>query len=142
MTNIVDKTPAFDLNNLKPKSDVIEVTLLHPSTLEPLPTGQGDYMKVEVFASHSKEYKSVMHEQTNKRIQKAQKNKKAVFTSEELEGSVLEILSKVTKSWNIVLDGDVPKLTTNSAMEVYQNYPWIKEQVEEAINDNTSFLKV
>jgi hypothetical protein len=98
-------------------------------------------MSITVYAPHSKVYKDALHEQTNRRLQKAQKTKKFSMTSEEVEQSSLEVLARVTKEWDIVLGGKTPKLDIQSATELYRDYPWIKDQVEEAVNDNASFLK-
>jgi hypothetical protein len=131
----------MDLLDLKPKSDTIEVILNHPATLEPILKADGTEMSITVYAPHSKVYKDALHEQTNRRLQKAQKTKKFSMTSEEVEQSSLEVLARVTKEWDIVLGGKTPKLDIQSATELYRDYPWIKDQVEEAVNDNASFLK-
>jgi hypothetical protein len=131
----------MDLLDFKPKSDTIEVILNHPATLEPILKADGTEMSITVYAPHSKVYKDALHEQTNRRLQKAQKTKKFSMTSEEVEQSSLEVLARVTKEWDIVLGGKTPKLDIQSATELYRDYPWIKDQVEEAVNDNASFLK-
>lgn len=131
----------MDLLDLKPKSDTIEVILNHPATLEPILKADGTEMSITVYAPHSKVYKDALHEQTNRRLQKAQKTKKFSMTSEEVEQSSLEVLARITKEWDIVLGGKTPKLDIQSATELYRDYPWIKDQVEEAVNDNASFLK-
>jgi hypothetical protein len=131
----------MDLLDLKPKTDTIEVILNHPVTLEPIVKADGTEMSITVYAPHSKVYKEALHEQTNRRLLKAQKSKKFTMTSEEAEQSALEVLARVTKEWDIVLGGKTPKLDFQSAVDLYKEYPWIKDQVEEALNDNASFLK-
>jgi hypothetical protein len=131
----------MDLLDLKPKADTIEVILNHPVTLEPIAKEDGTEMSITVYAPHSKVYKEALHEQINRRLQKAQKSKKFSLTSEEAEQSALEVLSRVTKEWDIVLGGKTPKLDFQSAVDLYRDYPWIKDQVEEALNDTASFLK-
>jgi hypothetical protein len=131
----------MDLLDLKPKTDTIEVILNHPVTLEPIVKADGTEMSITVYAPHSKVYKEALHEQTNRRLVKAQKSKKFTMTSEEAEQSALEVLARVTKEWDIVLGGKTPKLDFQSAVDLYKEYPWIKDQVEEALNDNASFLK-
>ena len=130
----------MDLSDLKPKSDSIVVELVHPVTQEPLADKKCP-MTITVYGPYSKHYKDAIHEQTNKRIAKSQKTKKVSFTSEEVEAYGLELLSKVTKEWNILLGGKCPELSVGSATEIYTDFPWIREQVEEAINDTASFMK-
>jgi|NOAtaT_7_FD_contig_21_10434865_length_601_multi_5_in_0_out_0_2 hypothetical protein len=131
----------MDLLDLKPKSETIEVILTHPVSLEPICKEDGTEMSITVYAPHSKVYKEALHEQTNRRIQKAQKTKKFTLTSEDAEQSSLEVLARVTKEWDIVVGGKTPKMDFQTAMDLYREYPWIKEQIEEAINDTASFLK-
>lgn len=132
----------MDLKDLKPKSDTIQVELYHPATYEPLTTEDGKPMVIEVYAPHSLAHKEVVHEQGNRQLEKMQKNKgKYKLTVQELEEFGIERLSKVTKDWLIQLNGQKPKFTVQKAVELYKDFPWIKDQIEEALSDNASFLK-
>lgn len=131
-----------DLFNMIPTDDTIVVELKHPVTEEILTKDDGKPMTITVYAPHSSVYKSQMHEQTNKRIQKAAKGKKVTFTAEELENTTLELLAKTTKDWSIQLNGKSPKYSVGEAIELYAKLPWLKQQVLEAQEDYTAFLKV
>lgn len=131
----------MDLNNLIPTDDTIVVEIKHPVTDEPLLKDDGKVMTITVFAPHSSQYKSAVHEQTNKRIQKAAKGKKITFTAEEIENATLELLAKTTKDWNIQLNGKSPKFSVGEAMDLYGKLPWLKAQVLEAQEDYSAFLK-
>lgn len=130
----------MDLKDLKPNSDTIVVTLHHPATFETLKTEDGKDMTIEVYAPHSLKYKEVLHEQGNRQLEKMQKNKKYKYTVQELEEFNLERLSKTTKDWHIQLNGVKPKFTLAKATELYRDYPWIVEQIQEAVTDNALFL--
>jgi hypothetical protein len=131
-----------DLFNMIPTDDTIVVELKHPVTEEILTKDDGKPMTITVYAPHSSVYKSQMHEQTNKRIQKAAKGKKVTFTAEELENTTLELLAKTTKDWSIQLNGKSPKYSVGEAIDLYSKLPWLKQQVLEAQEDYTAFLKV
>lgn len=131
-----------DLLSLIPTDDTIVVTIKHPITDEPLTKDDGKEMTITVYAPHSSQYKSAVHEQTNKRIQKASKGKKISFTAEEIENATLELLAKTTKDWNIQLNGKSPKFSVTEAMDLYGKLPWLKSQVLEAQEDYSAFLKV
>ena len=105
----------MDLMNLKPTSDTVEVKLVHPNTGDKLKNDDKTDMTITVYASHSKEHKAAMHEQTNKRLKAMQGSKKADFKSEEIEEATLALLSKVTSSWDITYGGEKPKLTVSKA---------------------------
>lgn len=131
-----------DLANLVPTSDTITVQLKHPVTDEVLKKDDGSAMTIEVFATHSKEYKTAIHEQTNKRIQRVQKNKRNLsFSAEEIENAAVEVLAKTTKGWDLQFNKKALKFSVTEAMDLYQKFPWIKDQVTEAQEDFTSFLK-
>jgi hypothetical protein len=134
----------MDLKNLTPTSDTIEVILVHPNTLEPLMNeglAKDREMTITLYAPHSKEYKKLVHEQTDKRLSQMQKSKKVQISAADLERSSIDILAKATKEWDITYDGESPKLTVPKAREIYTEYFWIKDQLEEAINDTLDFTK-
>jgi hypothetical protein len=98
-------------------------------------------MSITVYAPHTKEYKAVMHEHTNKRIAKASKRKATNFSAEELEADTIDLLVRTTTAWDITYDGKKPKLTPALCKEVYTNLFWIKDQIEEAVADSVDFTK-
>jgi hypothetical protein len=132
----------MDLINFIPTDDVIVVSVKHPLTEEPLVKDDGKEMTITLYAPHSAQYKTVMHDQANKRIQKASKGKKFTFTAEELEASTLDLLSKTTKDWNIQFNGKSPKFSATEAYDLYAKVPWLKNQLLEAQEDFSAFLKV
>jgi hypothetical protein len=131
----------MDLSNLIPTDDSIVVTVKHPLTEEPLLKDDGKEMTITLYAPHSAQYKGVVHEQTNKRIQKASKGKKITFTAEEIEAATLDLLAKTTKDWNIQLNGKSPKFSASEAVDLYGKLPWLKQQLMEAQEDYSAFLK-
>ena len=131
----------MDLMNLKPTSDTVEVKLVHPNTGDQLKNGDKTDMTITVYASHSKEYKTVMHEQTNKRLKAMQSGKNKDFTAQDMEEATLTLLSKITASWDITYGGEKPKLTVAKAKELYDQVFWIKDQIEGALADSLDFTK-
>lgn len=131
----------MDLMNLKPTSDTVEVTLVHPNTGDTLKNDDKSDMTITIHASHSKEYKAAMHEQTNKRLKVMQSGKKQEITAQDMEEAGLTLLSKITASWNITYGGEKPKLTVAKAKDLYNEVFWIKDQIEEALADSLDFTK-
>jgi hypothetical protein len=131
----------MDLLDLTPKSDEIVVTIKHPATGEVLKNDDKSDMTITVYAPHSKEYKKVLHEMTNKRLKKMQQKGKNEITAEEIEEATLDTLSKTTKEWNITYGGEVPKMSVAKAKEIYDSVFWIKAQIEEAIESSLDFMK-
>lgn len=131
----------MDLSNLIPSEDTITITIKHPISDEPLVKDDGKEMTITVYAPHSHQYKMVMHEQTNKRLQKASKSKKFTMSAEEIESASLEVMSKTTKDWSIQLNGKAPKFSQKEAYDLYAKLPWLKQQVLEGQEDYSAFLK-
>jgi len=131
----------MDLQDFLPKSDTITVLLKNKVTDEYIKKDDGTEMSITLYLPHTKEYKAVIHEQTNKRIQRAQKNKKLVFTAEEIDNASVEVLAKTTKTWDIQINKKNPKFSVADAMELYQKFSWIKDQLLEEQEAYTDFLK-
>ena len=131
----------MDLMNLKPISDTVEVTLKHPNTGDVLKNDDKTDMTIVVYASHSKEYKALMHEQTNKRLKAMQGKKNTDITAQEMEEATLNMLSKITSEWNITYNKEQPKLSIAKSKQIYDEVFWIKDQIEEALADSLDFTK-
>lgn len=131
----------MDLKKLTPSSDTVDITLVHPSTQEPLTNEDKSEMIITMYAPYSKHYKSILHEQTNKRLKQAQGKKKIDVTAESIEEATLDVLVKATKSWNITYDGKTPNYSEKVAREIYEDVFWIKDQIEEAVSDSMDFTK-
>lgn len=129
----------MDLMDLKPKSDVVVATLTHPSTGEVLKNDSGTDMTITVFANHSKEYKSAMHKQQDKRIVAMQKGNELSISSEQLEKDVIILLSKITKDWDITYNKETPKISEATAKSLYEDVFWLKDQVESALSTSLVF---
>ena len=131
----------MDLKDFAPKSAEVEVVVKHPVNGEPLTNKDGSNMIIVLHAPHSKAYKEVLYEQTNKRLKAAQGSGSTNFTAQDLEEASLELLSKATKSWNITYDDKQPKLTVAKAKAIYEELFWLKPQLEEALNSFEVFTK-
>jgi hypothetical protein len=131
----------MDLMDLKPTSNTVEVILKHPNTGAVLKNEDNTDMTIVVFAIHSKEYKELMHEQTNKRLKDMQSNKKTDITAQDMEKATLDMLSKITSEWNITYNKEQPKLSASKARILYDEVFWIKDQIEEALADSLDFTK-
>ena len=130
----------MDLMDLKPKSDVVEVFLKHPNTSDQLLNEDGSEMTIVVAAQHSAEYRAAMHEQTDRRLKAMQKKGASnSYSAADIERDTLNLLAKVTKSWDITYGGEKPKLTEAKAKEVYTEIFWIRSQIEEALADSADF---
>ena len=132
----------MDLNALIPADDTLVVEIKNPITGDVLLKDDGKPMTITIYGQHSAAYKTVLHEQADKRIQKMSKQKKQTISSADVEAATLDLLSKTTKDWSIQLDGKAPKFSEAAARDLYIKLPWLRVQLIEAQEDLTGFLKV
>jgi hypothetical protein len=132
----------MDLMDLKPKSDTIDVELVHPVSLEPITNDDGSNMTIKLFATHSKQYRLALHEQQDSRIKKSQKDGVNSISAADIEQDTLSLLANITCEWDITYNKEKPKLSVNKAKSLYEDVLWLRSQVEEALNKNTNFLEV
>jgi len=123
-----------DLKAYTPESDTITVEL-------GLENDDGSPMTIEVYAPYSKEYKSFVHQQANSRIKKMQGNRKDYLTAEELEKAQLDLYVSITKDWNITWKGENPKFDKQLARNIYEEIFWVKDKIQEALDDSVDFIK-
>ena len=128
----------MDLKDLTPTSDTIEVKIVHPTTREPFLNDDESPMVIEVYAPHTKQYKSGVYKQATTRMKMSKQDD---IDFEVLEDASIDLLASVTKSWDLTFDGKKPELSFEVAKQVYTEVFWLKMQVEEAINTFEVFTK-
>ena len=132
----------MDLTDFKPKTDTIEVILKNPSTDEPLTHDDGKDFYIIVAAPHTGEFKESQQVNMDMWLNKTQKGKKRNPTLVEIEKATAEHLARITKKWDFLYNKEKPKLTVDKATEIYTELFWIRDQIQEAIDESLDFTKV
>lgn len=111
------------------------INLLHPVTNVPLKT------RIILLGADSAVYRDTERE-IHRRFQQILKtNRKAIRTPEGIEADHIELLVSVTKGWtDLQLNGQDFSYSPANARTLYTDYPWVREQVDHAINDRANFL--
>lgn len=131
----------MDLMNIGTTKDTTDVVLYNPVNSEILLNDDGSEMTITVHGPYSAKYKSISHNQQNRRLMKAQRTGgKLNLTAEEIESSALDLLVKCVDGWNITLNGEKPECTEAKVRELFETLPWVREQVDAAIGDAQAFL--
>lgn len=125
----------MDLKELKPNSETITVELVHPTTEEPLLFEDGTPFSITVYAQHTREFK----ESQQKNVDLFQKKGKKKLTIMELEDSITDHLARITCDWNIQYENKKPKLTYQTAREIYNELFWVKVQIQQELEDAEVF---
>ena len=129
------------INDIGKVKETTDVELVHPATGETLLNDDGTAMTITVHGPYSSVYKSISHNQQNKRMMKAQRTGgKLNLTAEEMEASSLDLLVKCTEGWNVTLDKEPEEFSQDKVRQVYTEHPWVREQVDAVFGDTRAFL--
>ncbi len=135
---------AFDLTSLnttKACNAGADVEIRHPVTNVPLG------MTIRVLGRDSDTFKEHTRDTLNARLRReamaAKRGKDAdLRTVETIEQENMDLLVVCTVGWNgVILDGKELPFDEINVRKVYKDYPWIYDQVNEAIGTLENFLK-
>ena len=131
----------MDISNFIPTVDTVDVEIKSPVDQSVMKNEDGTPMTITMYLPHSKEYKAVRHDQTNRRIQASQKKGGNKVTAQEIEAETIELLVKTTAGWNITYKEKQPKFSEEVAKEIYEKAPFIAEQLFEGVAEAEVFTK-
>jgi hypothetical protein len=132
----------MDLANIK-QTDTATIELKLPDADEtPLINPDKTPMTIEVYGSFSETYRTVIDAQQDRRIKKASRSGgKATFSADDIRQNRLELVLACVKSWNITMGGACPPCTPEEVKRVVLEYPFIRMQIEMAIETPDHFLQ-
>lgn len=135
------KKKTFDLSEIDTVAGAnagFDVKIYHPGTKEDLD------ITIKVLGKDSDEFQKISRAQSKKRMAKMTKGggfRNSNVSLEEIERDGLELLAACTKSWTgVIVEGKPLDCTVPNAAMVYERFPWIREQVDEAIGDRANFI--
>jgi hypothetical protein len=140
MSTEENKKPVFDLSAIDTVKDAnqgAEVELYHPTN------GQDLGIRVRVLGKDSDKFRQVHAAQGRKRTAKLQKTGfRGGVSAADIEQEGIELLANCTIGWSgMVMGGKEVPFSTDNAIAIYTQYPWIKEQIDSAIADRALFTK-
>jgi hypothetical protein len=139
---MVTKKNSTGLDSVGAPAETNYIYIYHPTTGEVLYDDENNAMWIEVYGMDSKHYKNVQQQQTDRRIQQAQRTgSRATVTAQQQEAMNLELMAKCTSRWNIQLDDGKPECAEKNAKGVYERFPWLRDQVWDFIHSRQAFLK-
>lgn len=93
---------------------------------------------IRVVGTYSARYRRAQEQQRNAMMQQ----RRAKFTGDMLYRQGLDLVARCILSWEGIFDGEtVVPCTPENAVFLLDAASWIREQVEEAMNDHQGFLK-
>ena len=109
---------------------------------DPLTDGKGKEPKqfyVRLLGTDSDTYRKLSNRSLEKKFNSRDKKKKVDIESTQRE--VAEKFAKCTTDCYFIENGKEVECTTSEMTRLYIQYTWIKEQVDEFINDRSNFTK-
>jgi hypothetical protein len=123
----------MDISSIAPT--VNELKILHPSTAESI----GLTIRIQPITSPA--VREVQRRITNETL----RTKGRGMTAEKMDAHRLDILVAATAGWSwegdATWNGEKPEATPAAIRKVYKDAPWIKEQVDAALNDEAAFFR-
>ena len=134
---IMKKIDLSTIDTVKGSNEGFNVQIYHPGTNEDLD------ITITVLGKDSDAFQRISRAQNKKRMAKMQKGgfRNTTVPIEEIEQDGINLLAACTTGWtSIVIEGKEIEFSTDNAIQLYQQYPWIKEQVDIAIGDRANFI--
>lgn len=130
----------MDLNALKPvKADKgATLDILHPETEEPIAG-----MSITLLGQDSAVYRKMQLAKQQAILNRMAKGKKAAeLDAEKLAEDTIDDLVKLTVKWSgFQINGEELAATPENFRMVYTEWPWIREQAQEFVNNRANFFR-
>lgn len=111
------------------------LVLLHPKT------GEETDIQIVLYGPDSDVVRRLKREQSERTLE-ALRKPGSKPKLEELDRAASVFLAGATKGWaNVERDGKPYPFTFENAVDLYQSFPWIREQVDRFIGDRRHFIR-
>lgn len=125
----------MEISTLKPNDRIIEIK--HPATDEPVG------IRFNIVSLNDDDMKQARRKIINKRLDFEKRGKN--FKASDVEENELDLVIAAVKSWewyDATFHNEVPAFNENNIRKVFEELPWIKDQVAEAVGDDKAFFQV
>jgi hypothetical protein len=127
-----------DLDSIAASDNGYTFAPTHPVTGKPLD------ITITVCGADGKRYRNKLAALNRKRMQALDRTGKrsAALNTAQLEEDAIALLAAATVEWTGISADGVNTLdcTEENALMVYTKLPWLREQVDAAVNDRANFL--
>lgn len=99
-------------------------------------------MRIKLHGGDSDRARKVRHRIQNNRIRKiGRRGRMGSVSSEKQDEDGTELLAQLTIEWeNIKISGEIIPFDLEAARNLYHSMPWIRDQVDEHVDDRANFL--
>ena len=125
----------MDITELKPTERFIEI--VHPAN------GKELGIKVSILSINDVKLKKIKRRIQDERLRLEARGKS--FKSEDIEENLNDVLFNAITGWewygDVDFNGEKPLFNQKNVKDVFEELPWFKTQVEEAITDEQAFFQ-
>ena len=130
----------IDLNQFETGKEGQWLELLHPVTGQVIRDEQDEALSVKLVGKDSKEYRKAQRAITERRLKSRSKANR--FDADAIEQEAIDILVACTLEWKgFASEGTELECKPSNVRKVYTDHPWIKEQVDEFVDDRGNFMQ-
>jgi hypothetical protein len=131
---------SMDLNQFETGNDGEWLDLLHPVNGLPIEDEDGVKMRIQLVGKDSDEYRGAQRATTERRLKSRSKAQR--FDADALEMEATDVLVACTKDMQgFALDGEDLEFNPANARKVFTRFPWVREQVDEFVDDRGNFMQ-
>lgn len=131
---------SIDLSAFETQEEGAWLDVLHPVTGAVLRDESGEAMRICLVGKDSKEFRKAQRAATQRRLRSRSKANR--IDAESVELDAIEMLVACTKDWTGIGDNGAPlEFTPANVRAVYTRYVWLREQVDEFVDDRGNFIQ-
>lgn len=127
----------MDLKDFEPKSDTVVIELVHPGNGKGLATEDCPFTW-EVYANHTSVFKEAQYKFLGSDINPKTKRP---FTVEEQAERSADFFAEITKTFDVIYDGERVPATKANAKKLINSVSFISMQITAGLHEELSFTK-
>jgi hypothetical protein len=135
----------LDLASLDTTKAAEEGALLevrHPTTGVVLANGDGRAVTLTLAGMDSARARKAERQATNRRLKQSGRGRSLGVTGDDLDNDALDLLAACTMAWSgFELDGQQIECSAENARRLYRQFPWLREQAQQFMDDRGNFLR-
>jgi len=126
----------MDISALKVSNEPMKMSVRHPTTDEEMG------IVIMLMGSDYEEYQEKVYELRQDAVKSAPNKELDKLSRQKTKGFLLGILSLHITGWEkIEIDGKPFKYSKDNAIHLMTEWPWMRDQVEEFVDNRANFIK-
>jgi hypothetical protein len=132
----------MDFSKFQASSAGVKMSVIDPTTGAAMVDEKtGSPVTITLIGKDHPDFRSKQYAQSSKRVNKLVGRRRNIDLK-QMEQDAIELLAHATKGWEGIdgPDGHPLAFSHANAVDLYTRYSWLREQVDEFIDDRSHFL--